>query len=60
MANIRVTWIRSAIGYKEDQRKTLRALGLDRLNQSIVHQDSPSLRGMILKVRHLVKVEEAG
>lgn len=59
MASLRVTWIKSAIGYADDQRKTLRAMGLSRLNQSIVHEDSPSLRGMILKVRHLVKVEEA-
>jgi large subunit ribosomal protein L30 len=59
VASLRVTWIKSAIGYADDQRKTLRAMGLSRLNQSIVHEDSPSLRGMILKVRHLVKVEEA-
>lgn len=59
MANLRVTWIKSGIGYAENQRKTLKALGLKRLNQSVVHKDSPSLRGMIIKVRHLVKVEEA-
>lgn len=59
MASLRVTWIKSSIGYKDDQRRTLRAMGLGRLNQSVVHRDSPSLRGMILKVRHLVKVEEA-
>jgi large subunit ribosomal protein L30 len=59
VANLRITWIKSGIGYAEDQRKTLKALGLKRLNQSIVHEDSPSLRGMIIKVRHLVKVEEA-
>ncbi len=59
MANLRVTWIKSGIGYAENQRKTLKALGLKRLNQSVVHEDSPSLRGMIIKVRHLVKVEEA-
>lgn len=59
MANLRVTWIKSGIGYAETQRKTLKALGLKRLNQSVIHKDSPSLRGMIIKVRHLVKVEEA-
>jgi len=59
VANLRVTWIKSGIGYAETQRKTLKALGLKRLNQSVIHKDSPSLRGMIIKVRHLVKVEEA-
>jgi large subunit ribosomal protein L30 len=59
VANLRVTWIKSGIGYAENQRKTLKAMGLKRLNQSVVHEDSPSLRGMIIKVRHLVKVEEA-
>jgi len=59
VANLRVTWIKSGIGYAETQRKTLKALGLKRLNQSVIHKDSPSLRGMIIKGRHLVKVEEA-
>jgi len=54
---IRVTWIKSGIGYEESQRQTIRALGLHRLNQSVVHEDTNSLRGMINKVRHLVKVE---
>lgn len=57
MANLRITWVKSGIGYAEDQKKTLKALGLGRLNQSVVHEDSASLRGMIIKVRHLVKVE---
>lgn len=56
-ANLRVTWIKSGIGYSEDQKSTLRSLGFHRLNQSVVRPDSPSLRGMINKVRHLVKVE---
>ncbi len=59
MAKLRVTWIKSGIGYKEDQKRTLTALGFHRLNQSVVHDDSMSVRGMINKVRHLVKVEEA-
>lgn len=59
MAKFRITWVKSAIGYADDQRRTLRALGLKRLNQSVTHQDSASIRGMIIKVRHLVKVEEA-
>ena len=58
MSKLRITWIKSYIGYEERQRKTLKALGFHRLNQSIVHEDSNSLRGMINKVRHLVKVEE--
>ena len=58
MSKIRVTWIKSAIGYEERQRKTLATLGFHRLNQSVVFEDSNSVRGMINKVRHLVKVEE--
>lgn len=57
MAKLRVTWVKSGIGYEESQKRTLRALGLHRLNQSIIHNDSGSVRGMINKVRHLVKVE---
>jgi len=57
VAKLRVTLVKSGIGYAGDQKKTLKALGLGRLNQSVVHEDSSSLRGMIIKVRHLVKVE---
>lgn len=57
MDKLCVTWVKSGIGYAEDQKKTLRALGLHRLNQSVTHDDSVSIRGMINKVRHLVKVE---
>ena len=60
MAKLRVTLVKSGIGYAEDQKKTLKALGLGRLNQSVVHEDSASLRGMVIKVRHLVKVEAVG
>ena len=56
MAKIRVTWVKSAIGYPEDQKRTIRALGLRRLNQSVELDDSGSARGMITKVRHLVTV----
>ncbi len=59
MAKLRITWIKSSIGYNESQRRTLGTLGFHRLNQSVIHDDSMSLRGMINKVRHLVKVEEA-
>jgi len=57
MARLCVTWVKSGIGYAEDQKRTLKALGLHRLNQSVTHDDSASLRGMVNKVRHLVKVE---
>ena len=59
MAKLQVTWFKSGIGYAERQKRTLRALGFKRLNQRVVHEDSASIRGMINKVRHLVKVEEA-
>ena len=59
MAKLRITWVKSGIGYTEIQKKTLKALGFHRLNQSVVQQDRASIRGMINQVRHLVKVEEA-
>ena len=59
MAKLRITWVKSGIGYAKVQKKTLKALGFRRLNQSVTHTDSGSIRGMINKVRHLVKVEEA-
>lgn len=59
MAKIRITLIKSGIGYAEDQKLTLKSLGLKRLNHSIIMEDSASVRGMITKVRHLVRVEEA-
>ncbi|MFC1901928.1 50S ribosomal protein L30 [Chloroflexota bacterium] len=58
MSKLRVTWVKSGIGYEGSQKRTLRALGFHRLNQSVVHDDSSPIRGMINKVRHLVKVEE--
>jgi large subunit ribosomal protein L30 len=58
VSKLRITWIKSGIGYEESQRKTLETLGFHRLNQSVVREDSNSVRGMINKVRHLVKVEE--
>ena len=59
MAKLRITWIKSGIGYAEDQRKTLKALGFHRLNQAVTHEDSGSIRGMVNKVKHLVRVEES-
>ncbi|MBI2765725.1 MAG: 50S ribosomal protein L30 [Chloroflexi bacterium] len=58
MALIRVTYRKSGIGYNQDQKDTIRKLGLRRLNQTVAHEDSPALRGMIDKVRHLVAVRE--
>ncbi len=55
---LRVTWKKSAIGYKEDQKRTIRALGLKRLGHSVDHSDNRAVRGMITKVRHLVDVTE--
>lgn len=58
MARLKVTYTKSAIGYKKDQKGTVRALGLRRLNQVVEHDDTPVIRGMLHKVRHLVTVEE--
>ncbi len=58
MAKLRITWVKSGIGYSKDQKLTLKALGFHRLNQSVTHNDSASIRGMVNKVRHLVKVGE--
>jgi large subunit ribosomal protein L30 len=58
MARLKVTYVRSVIGQKPDQERTVQALGLRRLHQMVEHEDSPQLRGMVRKVRHLVKVEE--
>jgi large subunit ribosomal protein L30 len=56
---IRITQRRSAIGRRYDQKRTLRALGITRLHQTVVHDDSPQIRGMIRKIEHLLEVEEA-
>jgi large subunit ribosomal protein L30 len=55
---VRVTLVKSAIGYDYHQKRTLKALGLRRMLQSVEHVDSPTLRGMLAKVLHLVEVEE--
>lgn len=56
MGKLLVTWVKSGIGYDQRQRDVIRALGLRRLNQTIEKEDSPSIRGMVVKVSHLVKV----
>jgi len=60
MAGLLVTYRKSAIGYRQDQKDTVRALGLRRLHQTVQHDDTPAVRGMISKVRHLVDVQEEG
>ena len=55
---LRVTLVRSPIGYTERQKRTVKALGLRRLNQTVEHEDAPSIRGMLAKIRHLVQVTE--
>jgi len=58
MAKLRIKYVKSAIGYSKDQKATIRALGFRKLQQTIEHEDSPVMRGMIRKVSHLVNVEE--
>ncbi len=55
---IRVTLVRSPIGYSKDHRATAEALGLRRLHQTVEHKDTPAVRGMIQKIIHLVQVEK--
>jgi len=58
MPKLRITWRKSAIGYEASQKRTIQALGLHRLGHSVEREDSRPLRGMLLKVRHLVTVDE--
>ena len=59
MANkIKITQIKSSIGYKQNAKLTLKALGLRKMHQSVEHVDTPSMRGMLSKVNYLVKIEE--
>jgi large subunit ribosomal protein L30 len=55
---LRVTWVKSSIGYSSRQKSTVRALGLRRLGDAVEHADTAAIRGMIEKVSHLVEVEE--
>ncbi len=55
---LRITLVRSAIGYSKKHKETVRALGFHRLNQTVEHEDSPSLQGMLRKVNYLVRIEE--
>jgi len=58
MARLKITQVRSQIGAKQNQRDTLRSLGLKRVNDVVVKEDRPEFRGMIFTVSHLVTVEE--
>jgi large subunit ribosomal protein L30 len=58
MARLKVTQLKSSIGGKRNQRESLRSLGLKRINDVVVKEDRPEIRGMIFVVNHLVKVEE--
>jgi len=58
MAQIKVTQIKSGIGFAQNQRQTLRSLGLKRIRDVVVKEDRPEIRGMVHTVRHLVTVEE--
>ncbi len=55
---LQIEQIKSAIGYNAKQRKTLEALGIRKMHQTVIHDDTPQIRGMINKVSHLVAVEE--
>ena len=58
MAQLKITQVKSGIGRKQNQRQTLRSLGLKRINDSVVQEDRPEIRGMVATVPHLVRVEE--
>jgi len=58
MATLRITYVKSFIGYRSDQVQTVRSLGLRRLGQTVEKPDTPDVRGMLHKVAHLVAVSE--
>jgi large subunit ribosomal protein L30 len=55
---LRVTLVKSPIGFPEPQKRTVRALGLNRMHQTVEHEDNPALRGMLNSVIHLLQIEE--
>ncbi|MBN2247725.1 MAG: 50S ribosomal protein L30 [Coriobacteriia bacterium] len=55
---LRITQVRSAIGLRKDQKATVRALGLKRMHDTVEQADTPTIRGMIFKIKHLLKVDE--
>lgn len=58
MAKIKITQVKSSIGYTKRQKLTLEALGLKKLNRPIIHEATPQIVGMVNKLRHLISVEE--
>jgi large subunit ribosomal protein L30 len=56
---LKITLVRSPIGYEKSQKATVKALGLRRMNMTVTHKDTPQIRGMINKIVHLLRVEEA-
>ncbi len=58
MAQLKITLVKSTIGRIEKQQATVKALGLNKIGKTVIHEDTPQIRGMITKVSHLVKVEE--
>jgi large subunit ribosomal protein L30 len=58
MAKLKITQTKSGIGYKRNQRDTLRTLGLKRMHDTVIKEDRPEIRGMVQTVTHLVTVEE--
>ncbi len=58
MSILRIRWKKSAIGYNRKQRKVVEALGFHSLNGVVEHRDTPQIRGMIMKINHLLEVEE--
>jgi large subunit ribosomal protein L30 len=56
---LKITQIRSEIGKLEAQKRTIKALGIKKMHDTVVHNDTPAIRGMVACVKHLVKVEEA-
>jgi large subunit ribosomal protein L30 len=57
MSDLLITWSKSTIGYPQAQRRVIKALGLRKLNHTVKHANTPTIRGMLHKVRHLIKVE---
>ena len=57
MAQLKITWKKSCIGHPKSQLRIIKSLGLHRLNHTVIHGDTPSIRGMVNKVPHLVSVE---
>jgi large subunit ribosomal protein L30 len=58
MAQLKITWTKSYIGRPQNQRKVIHSLGLKRLHHTVTHGDTPTIRGMVNKVQHLLSVEE--